>query len=188
MFSDPVMNADNYTDLAKSSVELLLVLRQVAEKDLQVIIDLFKKEVAPGGDLKDSLHGFAEMFASFRGSDTSHAFIVWLGKVPLFEIEFHLAEKQTTLQNGFSLESKDYNLSMMSGDLGLAELPVYVQGLGLCLDYFWGISEVERIIAPVYAGLYEDQQADLLKEAGFMLTLKKADPREPDLYTIVRPR
>jgi hypothetical protein len=188
MYSDPVLNFGNSPILAKSSVEVPLVLLDVViEKDLPFVVDLFKKEVATAGDLDASMKGFAEMFASFRGSNTSYAFMLWLGKIPLFEIELHLAPKQDSLRKDFLPENKDYNISLMPGNFGHAEFSVYVLGFQLCLDYFWSLPEVKRIIGPVYAGPHEDEHARLFKESGLLLSLKRAEPREPELYILSRP-
>lgn len=188
MFSDPVLNSGDSPILAESSVEVPLVLLHVAiEKDLPFIADLFKKEVVTAGDLDASLKGFAEMFASFRGSNTSYAFMLWLGKVPLFEIELHLANKQDTLRQDFPPEDHDYNISMMPGNFGHAEFFAYVLGFQLCLDYFWNLPDVKRIIAPVYAGPHEDEHARLFTETGMTLSLKRSNPRDPELYVLSRP-
>ncbi|MES1160529.1 MAG: hypothetical protein ABUM51_07220 [Bacteroidota bacterium] len=188
MFSDPVLNFGDSPILAKSSVEVPLVLLDVAiEKDLPFVADLFKKEVAPAGELDASMIGFAEMFASFRGSNTSYAFMLWLGKIPLFEIELHLADKQDLLRKDFPPENTDYNISLMTGNFGHAEFSAYVLGFQLCLDYFWSLPDVKRIIAPVYAGTHEKEQTRLFTESGLQLSLKRVEPRDPELYILSRP-
>lgn len=188
MLSDPVQNFGNSPVLAESSVVVPLVLLYVeAEKDLPFIADLFKKEVTPAGDLDDALKGFGEMFASFRGSNTSYAYMLWLGKVALFEIELHVADQQDALREDFPLEQHDYNISLMSGDFGQAGFSVYELGFQLCLDHFWTLPDVKRIIAPVYAGPHEQKQARLFTASGLTMSMRRSDPRDPDLYTLTRP-
>ncbi len=174
--------------LAETGVELSLVLLYVAtKKDMPVIADLFKKETSSMGDLQSALESFEKMFSSLEVIDTSHAFMVWLGKIPLFEIELHQSNTLAPLRDEFTLEKNDFNISLMTGDFGQAELPIYVRGLQLCLNYFWKVFAAQRILAPVYTGRHAEQQAFLLKEAGLTLTLKRTNTWEPDLYLMPRP-
>ena len=188
MLCDPLPNFDNSPVLAEASVEQgrLVLLYLTADKDLPFVIKLLKKEYSPGGDLNTTLDGFKEMFSSFAGSSKSQAFIVWLGDLPLFEIEIHNAQMHFPDRPDFTPDEKDYYLQLLGGDFDQAEFQLYVRGLQLCLEYFWKFLGVQRILAQVSRSPHAEQHASLFKEVGMTMPLGITNPGQPDLFLISR--
>jgi hypothetical protein len=189
MLCDPVLYADNSPVLVEALLEQgALSLHYVeTNKDVPDIFELLKKEARQNWQVEGLLDKFKESFSYIAGSSSSQAFVLHFGEKALFEIEVHEARRHFDLRDDFTLEDGDYFIQVFAGDFDLAEYPIYIQGLRLCLDYFWKFSEVKRIIAPVYTGSREEQQADLFRKAGLTTSLKKNDSKQPDLHLLSRP-
>lgn len=173
--------------LAETSKGQSLVLLNVNPTDhLSTIIDLYRKEFSLTSDLSAAISGFREMFASYPGS-TSYAFLVQLEDIPLFEIDLHHASLQLPYFSDFTPTEEDYFISVMPGNFSHAEFSVYVSGLKLCLDYFFGFPAAKRILAVVFAGPYLEKRTQLFADAGLHLLRERTTSGEPDLYVIDRP-
>jgi hypothetical protein len=159
----------------------------VTDKDAPTIFELLKKEARSNWDVAGLLDTFKESFSFMAGSSSSQAFMVHLGEPSLFEIEIHEAQKHFGLRDDFTPDEGDYFVQVFAGDFDRTGFPDYVRGLQLCLEYFWRFPEVKKIIVPVYEGDHEAQQTYLAVQAGLTMFLKKADPKQPDLYQLTRP-
>jgi len=187
MLCDPVLYSDKFPVLVDAILEEgPLSLNYVATgKDMPDIFELFSREVTQKWDVAVLLDAFQKSLSYIAESNNSQAFMVRLGELSLFEIEIREV-RMYNLQDEFTSGDGDYRIQVSAGDFGLAEFPLYVSGLRLCLGYFWKFPEVKRIIAPVYTGLREEQQASLFSQVGMTLILPRADPRLPDLFLIER--
>lgn len=188
MLCDPVSYSGNSPVLVDAILEEgPLSLNYVATgEDMPDIFELFRREVTQQWDVTVLLDAFQKSLSYIAESNNSQAFMLRLGEVPLFEIEIREV-RMYNLQDEFVSREEDYRIQVSAGDFSLAAFPLYVSGLRLCLGYFWKFPEVKRIIAPVYTGLREEQQAGLFSQAGMTLTLPRTDPRLPDLFLIERP-
>lgn len=188
MLCDPVSYTDRPSILSSTSLQegTLTLLHVETDMDMPFIFESLKKESAKNWDIQPLLDNFKKSFSYIAGSHTSQAFIVKLNGLPIFEIEAHEGPKHAPLHSGFQAADGDYFIILIAGHFDQAAFSVYISSLQLCLEYFFGYSEVKRIIAPVYDGSDREQRAQLLIQAGLKGFLEKTTPTEPDLFTIYR--
>lgn len=190
MLCEPVLNTGQTPILASSNLEQdTLMLHHVGtDHDIPFIFELLRKETSQSWDLDPLLEGFKATYAYIAGSHTSQAFIVELNGEPFFEIEAHKALMHVDLHEKFQPLEGDFYINLFAGDMDKTGPAVYLAGLLLCRDYFFGFPEVHRIIIPLAAGNALEKYTNLITTAGFVKIMDKSKPMEPDLYAISQPK
>ena len=188
MLCDPTSYTDRSLVLEQTSLEhgRLTLHHPATDIDLRFIVELLKIEAAQNWDVLPLLESFRTSFSCIAGSHTSQAFMVKLNDLPLFEVEVHEGRKHAGLRSDFQAKDGDYFVILLVGNFDQAAFPVYIDGLRLCLEYFFQFSEVKHLIIPLYEGLDEEQRFRLFTEAGITKFLEKEDWKQPDLFSVSR--